>query len=129
MSDLKLSYHCRDSVTFSCEEGFAIIGSSTLTCQVDGTWDNTFPACVEKNCPELEEVKNAKTNFTMKGYYIYNIYILDLVSKPSSIIIVDFRAYESQDNLLSILIRIGTLEHIFIIICPKLYNTLIVLYE
>ena len=67
LNEQRVTYHCRDSVTFSCEDGYGIMGPTTIMCREDGTWDNTFPTCVEKTCPELEEVKNAKTNYTNKG--------------------------------------------------------------
>ena len=34
-----------DSVTYSCNTGFAMTGSATATCQADGTWDNTAITC------------------------------------------------------------------------------------
>ena len=34
-----------DTVTYSCNTGFVVTGSTTATCQADGTWDNTATVC------------------------------------------------------------------------------------
>src|SRR5260370_86042 len=39
--------------TYSCKPGFGPSGSSTRTCQADGTWTGTEPSCVLANCPAL----------------------------------------------------------------------------
>ncbi|XP_053399292.1 CUB and sushi domain-containing protein 3-like [Mercenaria mercenaria] len=37
-----------NSVVFSCDVGFTMVGSATLICQTDGTgWNGTSPSCVE----------------------------------------------------------------------------------
>jgi sushi, von Willebrand factor type A, EGF and pentraxin domain-containing protein 1 len=39
--------------TYSCGAGFGPSGSSTRSCQLDGTWSGTQPTCVVANCPAL----------------------------------------------------------------------------
>jgi len=39
--------------TYSCKPGFGPSGSSTRTCQADGTWGGVEPTCVVANCPAL----------------------------------------------------------------------------
>ncbi|CAH1262671.1 CSMD3 [Branchiostoma lanceolatum] len=43
-----------DQVTFTCNTGYEIVGSSTLTCQNDQTWSGTEPSCVRSQCPESQ---------------------------------------------------------------------------
>ena len=31
--------------TYTCDDDFDLVGSTTLTCQADGTWDGTAPTC------------------------------------------------------------------------------------
>lgn len=33
------------SATFSCKPGFRLNDSSSLLCQIDGTWNGTLPSC------------------------------------------------------------------------------------
>ena len=41
----KTAYEFEDTVTYSCNAGFELIGEATLTCLSDGTWDRTPPTC------------------------------------------------------------------------------------
>jgi len=34
-----------ETCTFTCDDGFTLTGSSTRTCQDDGTWSGTEPMC------------------------------------------------------------------------------------
>ena len=34
-----------DTVIFQCNTGYTLSGSQTATCQADGTWSATTPAC------------------------------------------------------------------------------------
>ena len=36
--------------TFSCNQGFALVGNSTLVCQTDGNWSNPIPFCIRVSC-------------------------------------------------------------------------------
>nr|XP_034338769.1 E-selectin-like [Crassostrea gigas] len=40
------------TATFSCNQGFQINGSSSLLCQIDGTWNGTQPNCLEEVCQD-----------------------------------------------------------------------------
>ena len=37
-----------DRVTFSCNSGYLLTGSSSMTCQSNGHWSGTQPSCVSK---------------------------------------------------------------------------------
>ena len=39
------NYKYHDVVTFQCDEGHNLVGSSSRTCQTDGNWDGTQPTC------------------------------------------------------------------------------------
>jgi hypothetical protein len=41
------------TATYACATGYGPSGSATRTCQADGTWTGTAPACVIANCPAL----------------------------------------------------------------------------
>ncbi|XP_076821841.1 sushi, von Willebrand factor type A, EGF and pentraxin domain-containing protein 1-like isoform X2 [Clavelina lepadiformis] len=43
------------SVSFSCKEGYRMIGQPTVFCSRDGTWSNTFPECVARRCTPTGE--------------------------------------------------------------------------
>ena len=32
--------------SYSCDEGFELVGSTTRTCQSDGTWSGNDPQCI-----------------------------------------------------------------------------------
>ncbi|XP_035674957.1 P-selectin-like [Branchiostoma floridae] len=47
-----------DTVTFSCDPGFEIHGSTDRLCQADGTWSGSQPRCRKVRCPELSAPAN-----------------------------------------------------------------------
>ena len=34
-----------DKATFTCDNGFELVGAGTLTCIIDGVWNNSLPFC------------------------------------------------------------------------------------
>ncbi|XP_078667358.1 uncharacterized protein LOC144909170 [Branchiostoma floridae x Branchiostoma belcheri] len=42
-----------DVVTFSCDHGYELDGSTSATCQGDGTWSANVPTCNVVSCPNL----------------------------------------------------------------------------
>lgn len=34
-----------DSITYSCVEGYELVGSATRTCQLNGNWSGSEPYC------------------------------------------------------------------------------------
>ena len=34
-----------DTATYSCSDGYELVGAKVLHCQNDGTWDNSPPVC------------------------------------------------------------------------------------
>ena len=37
--------------SFSCNPGFALVGSSTLVCKTTGLWSSSVPKCISISCP------------------------------------------------------------------------------
>lgn len=46
-------YFCDTTVQFSCNYGYRLEGTSTITCQNNGTWSNAFPTCKAITCPSF----------------------------------------------------------------------------
>ncbi|XP_066264351.1 uncharacterized protein [Branchiostoma lanceolatum] len=43
----------RDVATFTCDPGYKMVGTSSLTCQSDGTWSGRAPTCKAVKCLTL----------------------------------------------------------------------------
>ncbi|XP_078583742.1 CUB and sushi domain-containing protein 3-like [Branchiostoma floridae x Branchiostoma japonicum] len=56
-----------DTITYTCDTGYNMAGSSTLTCQTDLTWDGSPPTCTAVQCPAL----TAPTNGGVSGGNTY----------------------------------------------------------
>lgn len=41
------------SVSFSCNSGYDLVGSTQRTCQENGVWSSKQPRCVRADCPQL----------------------------------------------------------------------------
>eukprot|EP00058_Branchiostoma_floridae_P004385 XP_002589873.1 hypothetical protein BRAFLDRAFT_235843 [Branchiostoma floridae] len=48
----------QDVMTFTCNLGYEIVGSSSVTCQADATWSNNVPTCTRVQCPALQSPTN-----------------------------------------------------------------------
>ncbi|XP_063693825.1 sushi, von Willebrand factor type A, EGF and pentraxin domain-containing protein 1-like isoform X1 [Bolinopsis microptera] len=70
---IRVKYECGSSVTFKCDESYALTGQAVLRCGEDEEWDNKFPLCVEQVCPVLEEVANADTKYTYGGQQVHYV--------------------------------------------------------
>ncbi|XP_066264425.1 E-selectin-like [Branchiostoma lanceolatum] len=51
----------RDVVTFTCDPGYKLVGTSTLTCRPDGTWSGRSPTCTAVQCATLKPPDNGYT--------------------------------------------------------------------
>ena len=48
-------FHVTDeSCTFSCDDGYFLVGSEMRVCQPGATWSGTNSSCPPLECPELE---------------------------------------------------------------------------
>eukprot|EP00058_Branchiostoma_floridae_P019749 XP_002605239.1 hypothetical protein BRAFLDRAFT_92287 [Branchiostoma floridae] len=56
-----------DVATFTCNPGYKLVGTSTRTCQSDGTWSGGSSTCRAVRCPTLR----GPTNGNMRGSKSY----------------------------------------------------------
>ncbi|CAH1248929.1 SELP [Branchiostoma lanceolatum] len=56
-----------DVATFTCDPGYKLVGTFTLTCQYDGTWSGGSPKCTAVQCPTLKSPANGN----MMGFRPY----------------------------------------------------------
>ncbi|CAG5134438.1 unnamed protein product, partial [Candidula unifasciata] len=50
----------QSTVTFSCEQGFRLVGETNLTCLENGTWSNQPPQCLPQDCSQPLEIKHGE---------------------------------------------------------------------
>ena len=53
------SYFYQDNITYECEDGFRLIGVSTLTCMTDAQWSTDAPICAIIRCERAPRIANA----------------------------------------------------------------------
>ncbi len=59
-------------ITFSCKTGYNIGGSSSRTCQADGTWSGTTVSCASKWCYSQTVLNGVLFTHNVKGYALVN---------------------------------------------------------
>ena len=63
------------TINISCDTGYELDGSSTLTCQENGTWNDVFPTCEIVNCsspgPTPANGEQNSTTFTYNSSVTY----------------------------------------------------------
>ncbi|XP_067409310.1 sushi, von Willebrand factor type A, EGF and pentraxin domain-containing protein 1 isoform X1 [Emydura macquarii macquarii] len=70
-----LEYGVGKQVQYLCSEGYILHGASTLTCQVDGTWDTEAPYCEPVNCGPSEDISHGFLNGSGFSYGEYTHYM------------------------------------------------------
>ncbi|XP_035662455.1 CUB and sushi domain-containing protein 1-like [Branchiostoma floridae] len=58
----------QDVVVFSCDSGYDLVGTVSLTCQADRTWDGVAPTCTRVQCPMLSSPLNG--DLTGPNFYM-----------------------------------------------------------
>ncbi|XP_052833673.1 sushi, von Willebrand factor type A, EGF and pentraxin domain-containing protein 1 [Octopus bimaculoides] len=70
VSSTKKVYKPRDQISFFCSKGYRILtGHSSITCQLDGSWDKSIPSCDETYCSNIPEIQNAQLELKVKTRY------------------------------------------------------------
>nr|AEB61475.1 complement protein 1S [Squalus acanthias] len=78
----KLEYDYKDAVRVRCEPGFELfdeqrnhhVGSATVHCQKDGTWNSSLYSCRPVDCGPPVTLSNGNANFTSTVYKFRNMY-------------------------------------------------------
>ena len=58
--DSNVYYNFSTSITYQCDEGYFLNGSSVSTCQADKEWSDSVPECIEL-CEDFEFTNGIKT--------------------------------------------------------------------
>eukprot|EP00117_Sycon_ciliatum_P021989 scpid107460/ scgid19102/ Sushi, von Willebrand factor type A, EGF and pentraxin domain-containing protein 1; CCP module-containing protein 22; Polydom; Selectin-like osteoblast-derived protein; Serologically defined breast cancer antigen NY-BR-38 len=48
------SYEVNSSITYTCDDGYALVGDAARRCMVDQTWGGTEPNCTKPDCPSSD---------------------------------------------------------------------------
>ncbi|KAI8500841.1 hypothetical protein Bbelb_216590, partial [Branchiostoma belcheri] len=79
----------QDVVTFSCDQGYELDGSTSVTCQVDGTWSGNIPHCNAIQCAARQAPANGAVRPTGAVSYPNGVtftcnpgYVLNGVATP-----------------------------------------------
>ncbi|XP_078604928.1 uncharacterized protein LOC144878338 [Branchiostoma floridae x Branchiostoma japonicum] len=64
-------YCSGNSIQFSCDVGYKLVGSSSAVCQQDKHWDREIPTCQRICCDNTTEIMNGLVNAT-DGYCFGN---------------------------------------------------------
>ena len=57
-----------DVISYTCDKGYKINGSSLLTCTENGNWSESPPSCNELLCANLTVPKYGNINFSNTSY-------------------------------------------------------------
>ncbi|XP_050712143.1 sushi, von Willebrand factor type A, EGF and pentraxin domain-containing protein 1-like isoform X3 [Eriocheir sinensis] len=60
------TYEYSHNVTYTCYEGYYLVGEGTQECQADGTWSSQTPICEVITCPEIPDIPHG--NWTRKSF-------------------------------------------------------------
>ena len=59
-------YEYNHNITYTCYDGYYMIGEGVLECQANGTWSSKTPICEMITCPELPTILHG--NWTRKKF-------------------------------------------------------------
>ena len=57
-----------DVISYTCDKGYKVNGSSLITCRENGTWSESPPSCNEILCANLTVPKYGNINFSNTSY-------------------------------------------------------------
>ncbi|XP_051780781.1 sushi, von Willebrand factor type A, EGF and pentraxin domain-containing protein 1-like isoform X2 [Erpetoichthys calabaricus] len=56
-------YRYGDSVSFACNSGYELQGSSMVSCQQNSQWAPSIPTCIKTSCPSPPDIEHAHPAF------------------------------------------------------------------
>ncbi|XP_063877551.1 sushi, von Willebrand factor type A, EGF and pentraxin domain-containing protein 1-like isoform X4 [Scylla paramamosain] len=59
-------YEYSHNITYTCYEGYYMVGEGVLKCQADGTWSRRAPVCEMITCPALPDIPHG--NWTRRKF-------------------------------------------------------------
>uniref|UniRef100_A0A674P4K4 Sushi domain-containing protein n=2 Tax=Takifugu rubripes TaxID=31033 RepID=A0A674P4K4_TAKRU len=62
-SPQKPLYQYLETVAYSCDQGFTLSGSKSLSCSLDGTFNGSPPTCNKKTCGSAGQVDNGEIEY------------------------------------------------------------------
>ncbi|XP_035671124.1 P-selectin-like [Branchiostoma floridae] len=65
------------TVTPTCNTGYTLNGATTLTCNPDGSWNDTVPTCEAVQCPALTAPRNGTLTPVAASYNYQNTITFD----------------------------------------------------
>lgn len=66
-----------NSVTYSCDAGYTLVGTATATCQADATFSSAPPSCAPVSCPSLVPPTNGSVTAPSTTYGSTAMYSCD----------------------------------------------------
>uniref|UniRef100_A0A3P9BLE9 E-selectin n=1 Tax=Maylandia zebra TaxID=106582 RepID=A0A3P9BLE9_9CICH len=58
-ADMRFSY--KNTCSFSCDQGYHLVGASRVTCTSGGTWNQQIPHCEEREAPLIMQCSESET--------------------------------------------------------------------
>uniref|UniRef100_A0A803SW40 p-selectin n=1 Tax=Anolis carolinensis TaxID=28377 RepID=A0A803SW40_ANOCA len=55
-------FQYQSNCTFSCDEGFSLLGEGMIWCTAHGEWTSATPVCQVQRCPKLRDLENMRMN-------------------------------------------------------------------
>ncbi len=66
---------CESTATYSCREGYALVGEQTRTCQRDASWSGQAPFCRCKSSSRVSALANMPGVSTASVMLLSNLYV------------------------------------------------------
>lgn len=73
------SYSYGDTIMFTCNPGFMIIGEEKSVCQADGKWSNKLPKCDGEVFSDLHALFNVSYSYKNTFFEHYKAQMLMLI--------------------------------------------------
>ncbi|XP_039605784.1 sushi, von Willebrand factor type A, EGF and pentraxin domain-containing protein 1-like, partial [Polypterus senegalus] len=65
-------YSFKNTIYFTCEGGYRLIGSHFITCNENDEWSSELPTCKRIVCPDVKDLENGKKTPRHDSPYYFN---------------------------------------------------------